>query len=87
MKVVYSSNDVGNHKSPLVLRFQNEDGENYFEIWRFLNGQTKNEEMDEIMPTAPYTAFDPLRFARDPSIHIVRGVQPNRYVLPLLIPY
>lgn len=80
IKITYISKGVGTHKTPLVLEFQNENGEHYFEIWRFLSGQTKNEEMDEIKPTAPYKAFDPRETARDPSSEIIPGVPPEGYV-------
>ena len=79
IKVTYSSHGVGTHKTPLVLKFQSENGENNFEIWRFLSGQTKNEEMDEIKPTAPYKAFDPRESATDPSNEIIPGVPPEGY--------
>eukprot|EP00112_Aurelia_sp_Birch-Aquarium-sp1_P005795 Seg1658.4 transcript_id=Seg1658.4/GoldUCD/mRNA.D3Y31 product="putative helicase MOV-10" protein_id=Seg1658.4/GoldUCD/D3Y31 len=78
LKISYSSVNVGTHKTPLVLRFLNENGDS-FPIWRFLNGQTKNEEMDEIKPTAPYKAFDPRETARDPSSEIIPGVPPEGF--------
>lgn len=54
----YRSKKVGFQTCPLALFFELNDGHGVkkFEIFRFLQAETKTPEMEEIAPTEPYEA-------------------------------
>ena len=76
LTVYYKSKDIGHHTCPLALSFASEDESHRFTILRFLHAQTRNPEIEEIMPTEPYQRIKPHQITRDPSVETVPGVPP-----------
>ena len=76
LTVYYKSKDIGHHTCPLALSFASKDESQRFTILRFLHAQTRNPEIEEIMPTEPYQRIKPHQTTRDPSVETVPGVPP-----------
>ena len=74
-KIYYKSKMVGIHTCPLVFEFEDSCGK-VFHIIRFFKGRTKNNEIDEIMPSEPYHKFKPVVTVKDPQIEIIPGIPP-----------
>ena len=74
--VYYKSKHIGKHKCPLELQFSLGSEPIVFSIFRFIIGETKTSEIDELLPEVPYCPLKPRQIARDPQTEIVRGIPP-----------
>ena len=75
--VYYKSKNIGKHRCLLEFQFDVKNGSGEVSIYRFIEGETKNPEVDELHSDEPYHPLKPRQSDRDPQTDIISGVPPG----------
>ena len=75
--VYYKSRQIGKHKCPLEIQFDLRNGKQPFSIFRFIEAETKDAEIDELQSNEPYQPKMKRQVAEEEGMHIIDGVPPE----------
>ena len=77
ISIYYKSKNIGKHSCPLQFEFKVGEEDTQVQMYKFLVAETKNPEIDELLPNEPYRRLNPRQISRHPQTEIVRGVPPS----------
>lgn len=80
ISALFKPSQLGDFKQVIVFEFEDEATAKTYHIARFLTGQGTSQDVEDILPTEKYQHPKPIARVVDPSVSVVRGVPPPRFV-------
>ena len=80
IRALFKPSRLGNFKQPIVFEFEEEPTARTYHIARFLTGRGTSEDVEDILPTEKYQHPKPVARVVDPTVPVISGVPPPRFV-------
>lgn len=80
ISALFKPSSLGDFKQVIVFEFEDESTAKTYHIARFLTGQGTNEDVEDILPRKKYQHPKPIARVVDPTVSVISGVPPPRFV-------